>query len=392
MGSHGTGDTRQLLSRPLLAIALSVILIAALITAWVRFGDRIDDGSSSANKCLEGTASVPIAADPAIAPALQEIAKNFNATGPKVRDRCVTVEVRAADARAMLEGLTANAWDTKAHGAFPGAWIPESSVWSAALQTAKPSALAGKSESLVSSPVLLAVEPELAAAAGDDLGWDDLPALTRAGSLAEFGKPAWGSIRLAMPNGPQSDATSLAAQTVAAAAADADGPLTAAQVARPAVQSDLDELMSAPPRVGDGSAEAAVRSIAETTDPSDTPVRAVPISEQRLYLLTKDDASAKVAAVAPDGDTPSLDYPVITLAGSQVQDYLADATAEFLTFARTPEQLNRFGTAGFRGAGPLPAATATIRFGEVSDPLPAAEPAAIVAVNTVVLPSAVITK
>ncbi len=389
MGSHGTGGSRQLFSRQLLAAALSVILVVALFAAWKTFGDRLDDGSESAARCLEGTAAVPVAADPAIAPALQEIAKSFNATGPQVRDRCVTVEVRPVDARAMLDGLTAETWDAKAYGAFPGAWIPESSVWSAALQTAAPQTVAGASESLVSSPVLLATEPELAAAADGGISWAGLPALTAASSLARFGHDDWGSIRLAMPQGPQSDATSLAAQAVAAAAAKADGPLTTKQAESRAVRADLAQLMSAPPRVGDGSAEAAVKSIAATTDPSDAPVRAVPITEQRLYLLTKDDAKAKVAAVAPAGATPVADYPVIALAGTRVQDYLSDATAEFLTFARKPEQIKLLTQAGFRGAGPLPSGTATVSFAEVKDPLPAPEPAATVAVNAIVLPSAV---
>lgn len=388
MGSHGTGGTRQLFSRPLLATALSVILVVALFAAWKSFGDRLDDGGDSAARCLEGTAAVPVAADPAIAPALQEIAKSFNATAPRVRDRCVTVEVRPVDARAMLDGLTAKTWDAAAYGAFPGAWIPESSVWSAALQTADPQLVAGAPESLVSSPVLLAVEPEIAAAADGRIGWAGLPMLTGANSLAEFGHGDWGSLRIAMPQGPQSDATSLAAQAVAAAAAKADGPLTAEQAESAAVRGDLEQLMSAPPRVGDGTAEAAVQSIAATTDPLDTPVRAVPITEQRLYLITKDDAKAKVAAVSPTGGTPIADYPVIALAGTRVQDYLSDATAEFIAFARTPEQIKLLTRGGFRGAGPLPAATATVTFGEITDQLPTPEPQAVVTINEIVLPSA----
>lgn len=64
----------------------------------------------------------------------------------------------------------------------------------------------------------------------------------------------------------------------------------------------LDQLMSAPPRVGDGSADAAVRSIADTTNPADAPVRAVAVTEQQLYAITKDDKTARVAAVAPKGE------------------------------------------------------------------------------------------
>ncbi|MCK0440765.1 hypothetical protein MUG78_15215 [Gordonia alkaliphila] len=381
MGTHRSGGTRQLFSRPLLAGALSLILIVAIVVAWRGYGERIDDGSAVAESCLEGEGVVPIIADPAIAPALQEMAKAYNALDPIVRDHCVTVEVRPADAQATLEGLTAKTWDAQAYGAYPGAWVPESSVWAAALEVAAPTTLAGRPQSLVSSPVRLAVEPELADAADGRIAWGDLPALTRANSLGAFGHRSWGSIRMAMPTGPQSDATSLAAQAVAAVTADATGPLTAEQASSSEVVTAVTQLMSAPPSAGDGSVDAAVQSISASTDPSTAPIRAVPITEQHLYLLTKDDAEATVAAVAPTGPTPQVDYPVITLAGTQVQAFVADATAEFFTFARKPEQMKLLTQAGFRGTGPLPKNTATVSFDEVTDPLPIPEPAASVEID-----------
>lgn len=389
MGTHASGKTRQLVSRKLLASVLGVILVVALLLTWRGIGDRRDDGSTTAQQCLEGKGLVALAVDPAIAPALQQIAADYNATGSIVRDHCVQVQVRPADARGILEGLIAENWDTQAHGAYPGAWIPESSVWSAALQVAAPDALAGGPESLVSSPVRLAVEPAIAEAAGGAISWADLPALTRANSLAAYGRSSWGSLRIAMPTGPQSDATSLAAQAVAAVTAEATGPLTAEQAASGPVTFAMNQLMSAPPRVGDGSATAAVTEIAETTVPATAPVRAVPITEQRLYGLTKDDDKARVAAVAPQGPTPVADYPVIKLGGAQVPGYVADATAEFLTFARKPEQMKKLTETGFRGTGPLPEPTATITFADVTDPLPVPEPQAVVTINKIILPSAV---
>lgn len=389
MGTHRSGGTRQLVSRALLSGVLSVMLIIALVLAWRGFGDRIDDGSSATAECFDGDAVVPIVADPAIAPALQEIAKNYNAHAPVVRDHCITVEVRPADARAVLEGLTAESWDAEAHGAYPAAWVPESSIWASALEVADPEVLAGTPESLVTSPVRLAVEPALAEAADGEIAWADLPALTRANSLSRFGRSSWGSLRMAMPTGPQSDATSLAAQAVAAATVDTDVALTADQAQSNTVTTAMNELMSAPPRVGDGTAEAAVASIAESTEPSTAPVRAVPITEQRLYVITRDDAEATVATVAPRGATPEADYPVIRPASSQAPSYLTDAAAEFFTFARKPEQMGTLTAAGFRGDGPLPEPTATVRFDEVSDPLPAPESVAVVEINRIILPSAV---
>ncbi|WP_062395277.1 hypothetical protein [Gordonia phthalatica] len=389
MAKHNSdGRSRNFVSRPLIAVALTLILIAGLVTAWRQLGDRIDEEPVAANPCLEGPATVSVLADPAIAPGLQQIAENYNKTKPAVRDHCITVEVRPADARATLEGLSAKTWDQKTYGAFPAAWVPQSSVWAASLQVAKSDALQGNPESLVSSPVRLAMEPELAKAIDGRLAWADLPAQTRAASLGDFGLRSWGSMRIAMPDGPQSDATALMTQAVAAATVSAKAPLTDKQVRSGGVQGAIDELLSAPPRVGDGSIDAAVRSIAETTDPSDAPVRAVAVTEQQLYAITKNDKKARVAAVTPKGPTPVADYPVVRLAGQAVPPHVSDAVAEFFTFARKPVQMEILTKSGFHGSGPLPESTATVTFGEVSDQLPLPEPAASVAISRRVYPAA----
>ena len=389
MAKHNSGGRgRNFISRPLIAVALTLILIAGVVTAWRQLGDRIDEEPVNASPCIEGPATVSVVADPAIAPGLQQIAANYNKTAPAVRDHCITVEVRPADARATLEGLSADKWDQQTYGQFPAAWVPASSIWAASLQVANAGALQGRPESLVWSPVRLAMEPKLADAVDGRLAWADLPAQTRAASLGAFGLRSWGSMRIAMPSGPQSDATALMTQAVAAATASTTKPLTDKQVRSAGVQRAVDELLSAPPEVGDGSIDAAVRSIAETTDPSDAPVRAVAVTEQQLYAITKDDAKARVTAVAPEGATPVADYPVIRLSGQGVPPHVSDAVAEFFTFARKPVQMKILTGSGFHGSGPMPAGTATVRFGDVNDRLPVPEPAASVAISKRVYPAA----
>ncbi|NLG46352.1 hypothetical protein [Gordonia sp. (in: high G+C Gram-positive bacteria)] len=391
MAKHNSGGrSRHFISRPLVALALALIMVAGLVTAWRQLGDRIDDepAVAAADECLEGPAKASILADPGIAPALQKIAEDFNKTKPVIRDYCVTVEVRPADARATLEGLTATTWDTKTYGEFPAAWVPQSSIWAATLQTSKAEVFQGKPESLVSSPIRLAMEPEIAEAGANSIAWADLPAQTQANSLGEFGRRSWGSLRIAMPNGPQSDATALSSQAVAAGTVPTTSPLTAAQASSPPVTEALDRLMSAPPRVGDGSVDAAVRSIAETTDPADAPVRAVAVTEQQLYAITKDDKTARVAAVAPKGQTPVADYPAIRLADKAIPAHLSDAVGQFFTFARKPVQMEILTKSGFRGSGPLPEPTATVDFGEVRDQMPVPEPEASVIISRKVYPAA----
>lgn len=394
MGTHSSNRTSQLVSRSVLAVALAVILVVAGAVAWIGLGDRIDDDAttqSNSAECLEGDAQVSVIADPGVAPALQEIAKSYNALRPTVRDYCIEMDVRPGDARATLDGLTAQSWDTEAGGPRPAAWIPESSVWVAALQTAEPDALQGAPESLVKSPVLFAVRPELATAAGGRVMWIQMPFLTYADAFAAYGHTAIrGSARLAMPQGPQSDATSLAAQGYVYNTVEPDGagPLTVDGVGKPNIQLGLRQLMRNPPRAGDGSAEAAVRAIISAPNLDAAQVRSVPISEQRLYLATKDDDEARIAIIRPRGFTPMLDYPVIRLAG-ETPAHASDAVAEFLTFARKPEQMRILTQAGFRGAGPLPEATATVDFPDVPREMPQPEPEAVIATNRIVLRSAV---
>ncbi|AVM00829.1 hypothetical protein C6V83_11715 [Gordonia iterans] len=390
MGEHQSGTTgRTKYTVAMTAGILLIILVVAVTVAVVNFPKRATS-TTKVLPCPAGPLVVPVAADPAIAPALQEIAKSYFAQTPVLDDYCVEVQVRPADARTIMEGLTADSWNAHAYGVYPAAWVPESSVWTAAVAAADPGKFTGRPEHLVSSPVRIATEPVLARAAADSgISWADLPSLTRANSLRAYGYGSWGSLRMAMPQGAQSDATSLTGQAVAAATVGTREPLTLEQARSSAVTTAMRELVSAPPRVGDGSAEAAVKEIAETTNPATAPVRAVPISEQRLYAVTKDDAQAKVAVVAPSGLTPVLDYPVVSLTGSEVSATMTKTIAEFVAFARKPDQMKLLTQSGFRGPGPLPSDTATVKFGELGDTLPVPVPQATVAINRIVLPSAV---
>ncbi|MFT3715105.1 MAG: substrate-binding domain-containing protein [Gordonia sp. (in: high G+C Gram-positive bacteria)] len=382
-----------MVSRPLLGGALTIILIAAIVVAWFGLGRKIDDQTqpaTDASACLEGRADVPIIADPGVAPGLEKIAAAYNATRPVVRDHCITIAVRPGDAKATLDALDAKTWDAASNGARPAAWIPESSVWLATLQTEKPDAIAGAADSLVYSPVVYAVRNEMAEAAQGRVRWDQMAELTYASAFEAYGHTdITGSARLAMPQGPQSDATAVAAQ--AYATATAGGKLTEAAATGDEIQGGLHQLMLTTFTAGDGTEEGIVKAIGDYPDMDAAKVRSVPISEQRLYVATKDDTEKKVSIIRPKGATPSLDYPVIALAGD-VPAEASDAVSEFFTFARKPEQMKVLTMMGFRGDGPLPEATATVDFPKIEDRMPTPDPAASVAITRVVLPSAAPTR
>ncbi|MCV7090395.1 hypothetical protein H7H80_11455, partial [Mycobacterium interjectum] len=67
-----------------------------------------------------------------------------------------------------------------------------------------------ESHSLVTSPVMLAVRPELGQALANQ-SWAALPGLqTNPNALAGLNLPAWGSLRLALPTNANADAALLA--------------------------------------------------------------------------------------------------------------------------------------------------------------------------------------
>ena len=106
-------------------------------------------------------------------------------------------------------------------------WIPGSSISAARLAAAAGQKTISDSRSLVTSPVVLAVRPELQQALANQ-NWAALPRLqSTPNSLAELNLPAWGSLRLALPMNGNGDASFLAGEAVAAASAPAGAPATA---------------------------------------------------------------------------------------------------------------------------------------------------------------------
>ncbi|WP_439028963.1 substrate-binding domain-containing protein [Gordonia terrae] len=383
--SGGESIRSRGVSRGVVFALLSILLIAAIVVTWQDLGDQIDrQAEEAAAQCVEGRAEVPIVADPDIAPGLSAIAGDFAETNPVVRDRCVTVAVRPGDAKITLDGLTGT-WDAASMGAYPAAWVPQSSVWSADLAAAKPDAIEGDTRSLVSTPVVLAVSPALNDAIGADLDWSQVPTLQRRdNSLADVGLPGWGSLRMAMPLGAQSDASALAAQAVATRVTRTSGPLTAADAESPRVSSSVPAMLEGAPLSPDGTPKGAATLIADAPDPAKAGIHVVPITEQQLFQMTRADTRPRLAELIPGGPTPIADYPIVRLSGTDVADFAADAVAEFIEFASQPEQLQLLTELGFRGDAPMPKPTPTVTFPRTPNPMPTPENGAIVAINRLV--------
>ena len=133
----------------------------------------------------------------------------------------MVVSVKPAGSDAVLGGFIGK-WPAEL-GGQPALWIPGSSISAARLAAAGQKIT--ESRSLVTSPVMLAVRPELASALASQ-NWAALPGLqTNPNALAGLNLPAWGSLRLALPMNGNGDAAFLAGEAVAAASAPSGAPV-----------------------------------------------------------------------------------------------------------------------------------------------------------------------
>lgn len=373
MGEHRRTGGRRGFSRGLLVVVVVIVVLVILGFLWSLLGDRINrQGEDAAGRCVEGDLGVSIISDPSLAAPLKTVAEKYNATNPVARDHCITIDVRPADAKVTLDGL-AGTWDAASRGQYPAAWIPQSSVWSSQLATANPSVIDGEPASLVSSPVVLAIPTAAKEAMDSKVGWIELPTLQRsADAMEQLGLTGWGALKMAMPVGPQSDSTMLASQAIAMEISRTpSGALSPEDAASPRVSSTLTAMLSQAPPTDLGSAESGVQMLSQEADPPAGKIHAVPITEQQLYALTKDEADPGVVALFPNGPTPMADFPVVALSGDEVDAAQRDAVGAFIDYVHAPEQISTITELGFRGGGQLPAPTAAVSFPVTPSPMPA---------------------
>ncbi|MCV7054643.1 substrate-binding domain-containing protein [Mycolicibacterium gilvum] len=342
---------------------VSVVVVVAAVILWRFVGDTLSDRSDiAAARCVEGEVAVAVIADPAIADPVAALAQRYNETADPVGDRCVKVGVTPADSGRVVNGF-GEQWPGDL-GERPALWIPASSVSEARLEASTGPESISDSRSLVTSPVLLAVAAELKDALGGR-DWGSLPDLqSNPNSLDGLGLRGWGSLRLAMPLGDDSDASFLAAEAVAAAAAPAGEPATAGLGA-------VSTLLWRAPELSDADAGTALDALADASDNAAAPVHAVVTTEQRVFqrASTAPDADSKPAAWLPSGPAVLADFPTVLLSGDWLSQEQVTGASEFARFLRKPEQLGELAKAGFRVEGVEPPASDVVDFAPLSAPL-----------------------
>jgi hypothetical protein len=355
-GGHRSAGGRRGVSIGLIVALVAVVVVVATVILWSFFGHALSNrGHTAAAGCVGGNETVAVVADPSIADHLQEFVEGYNASAGPVGDRCMSVSVKPAGSDAVLNGL-AGKWPAEL-GGQPALWIPGSSISAARLAGASGQKAITDSRSLVTSPVLLVVRPELQPALANQT-WATLPGLqTNPTSLGGLNLPAWGSLRLALPSKNNGDAALLAGEAVAAASVPPGAPATQGS-------GVVRTLIGAQPKLADSTLAEAMNALLKPGDAATAPVHAVITTEQQLFQRGQSlpDAKGTLGSWLPPGPVPIADYPTVLLSGSWLSKEQAEAASEFARFMHKPEQLAKLAKAGFRVNGVKPPSSPVTSF------------------------------
>jgi len=379
-GGHRNDGKRRGVSIGVIAALVTVVVVVGVIILWRFFGDALSNRAGSA-RCVGDKTPVAVIADPSIADQVQHFADRFNASAAPVGDHCVAVGVKSAGSDAVVDGFIGN-WPADL-GQRPALWIPGSSLSAARLTASAGKEIVSDSRSLVTSPVMLAVRPELQRALGDQK-WSTLPDLqTKPDAMAGLKLPAWGSLRLALPFGGNSDAAYLAAEAVAASSAPPGAPPTDGSGA-------VRTLFGGQPKLADNTLTEAMNALLRGGDPATAPVHAVVTTEQQLFTRGESlpDAGSALNSWLPPGPAAVADYPAVQLKGSWLSQDQTTAANEFARFMHKPDQLADLAKAGFRAEGVKPPSSDVTKFAALPSTLSVGDDGMRAALaNTVSTPS-----
>lgn len=354
MGRHSRPGRRRSLAPWVIITAAVVAMVAAVTTVFLVAVNR-----RPAVAYCTGTVVLHVAASPAAGPAVSAAATAYDATRPVARSTCVATTVRVDDGAATVKALIGGWRNRPTPG--PALWVADSPADVAAVQTAVPALVAGRSRKPVAtSPVVLAARTADATALAG-LGWsfEDPP-----------GRPGGRTFSVAFPD-PAANPTSvrgLEAVLAAArpAAADPLAAVTGAQVTQLAGSVRLPPVTADPTA---GTAPADTTS-ADTTSAGTAPAgtaaaltalrdgsagfTAVPVTEAAVAQLDQGGAAA-VTAVYPDGPTVIMQLLPTPLAGAWVDQTATAAAAGFTSYLAGPAGRQILADAGLRVPGTAPA-------------------------------------
>ncbi|MEV0673829.1 substrate-binding domain-containing protein [Mycobacterium sp. NPDC050441] len=363
-GSHRAVQSgRRGVSVSVIVALVTVVAVVGAVILWKFVGGVLAGRSdAAAARCVDGELGVAVIADPTISTHIEGLANAYNESVSPVGDRCVKVRVQSAESDRVVSGF-ANTWPSEL-GDRPALWIPASGIAEARLEATAGAKTVSDSRSLVTSPVLLAVRPQLKDALAQQT-WATLPQLQGSPAAMNALKlPGWGTLKLALPTHSNGDAAPLAAEAVAAATAPSGAPATSGM-------SGVSSLFHGQPKLDDSELGTALDALLNASDAATAPVHAVATTEQQLFLraTSVDKVKSSLAGWLPPGPTATADYPTVLLAGDWLEKEQITAASEFARYLRKPEQLAELAKAGFRAEGTTPPSSDVTAFGQLPAPL-----------------------
>ena len=249
------------------AIVAGVVLIAGIRYFTTRDGDPsvgadaagTDNVGITAQPPRDGCTTVNIASSSEKASLLGAIARAYRDSGRTVDGKCFDIVVTSI-ASGAAEATLAAGWDNKLDGPQPDVWTPAASTWVSLLRsdlTAKdrPDIVPATSESVTSTPLVLAMPEPMAKALGwpdTPIGWAEVLALaTHPKGWASKGHPEWGKFTLGKTNPTVSTSGLAATIGTLVAATGTSSDLTRAALERPEVRRYLKQVESSVVHYGD---------------------------------------------------------------------------------------------------------------------------------------------
>jgi hypothetical protein len=335
-----------------------VLLIGLVWLGWSYTGDLLERrAAAELARCMEGEEMLTIAVTPSMGEVIEHAALAWAKTHPVVLDHCMRAEVATVPPQKVLDGLTTG-WDTKSLGTRPGAWLPESSLWINRLAAQDAKLLGSESASIATSPVVLAMSEQAAAAIPQDsvFRWSELPVLvSEPDSWKRFGHADWGSFTVAMPNVAGNPASALALQSILAGAGPkGTGPVTMDLLNAPAASEAMHKLAEAvPPAVPATTVDALKALSAAAADPKAVPFDAVPTLEYELYRRNVGGDGgglppAALTGVVVGGPTPTADFPFIAITDERTDQLQVRAAQKFREFLLSGPEQAELAKAGLR--------------------------------------------
>ena len=293
-GRHASPRRHRSWPRRILALVTAVALVAVGVVAANTFLGQ------SAGSCEQAPA-LTVVADPAIAPAVAELATSFQRSAPPINGMCASIDVVARTSAEVVAGLGSSV--------RADVWIPDSSHW--VTQVSAEGVALDVAKSLAISP-LVVVAPRPVA---EQLGWPeaDLP---------------WGAVLASDANATIADPTTTSeglATLLAVAAVVGTGEeerTTLVQAMTTVARSAVPDVAAAYEQITAGAVEAPLFTA----------------TEQSVVAHNAAAPTNLVAALYPAEGTPVFDYPVITVTTAATSTVKAETSAAFEAALRTPRR------------------------------------------------------